>query len=131
MNNLSKCFCALLMIIAASVGAMAQNRGSISGTVTDPNGALVPGATISVKGEAGQQFTGVTSEDGVYRIPAVENGLYTVTISAPNFKTISVKNVKVDVATPSTVDAKLELGNVGEVVTVQSGGEVLQTETAT
>ena len=86
MNNLSKCLCALLMIIAASAGVMAQNRGSISGTVTDPNGALVPGATISVKGEAGQQFTGVTNEDGVYRIPAVENGLYTVTISAPNFK---------------------------------------------
>lgn len=131
MNNLSKCLCALLMVIAASAGVMAQNRGSISGTVTDPNGALVPGASVSVKGEAGQQFTGVTNEDGVYRIPAVENGMYTVTISAPNFKTISVKNVKVDVATPATVDAKLELGNVGEVVTVQSGGEVLQTETAT
>jgi len=131
MNNLSKCLSALLMLIAVSAGVMAQTRGSISGTVTDPNGALVPGASVTVKGEAGQQFTGVTNEDGVYRIPAVENGLYTVTISAPNFKTISVKNVKVDVATPATVDAKLELGNVGEVVTVQSGGEVLQTETAT
>ena len=56
---------------------------------------------------------------------------YTVTITAPNFKTAVVKNVKVDVATPSTVNVALEAGNVEETVIVTGGAEIVQTETAT
>ena len=120
-----------LVLLVFQVAIYAQGTGSISGAVTDPNGAVIAGASVIISGGAGQKFSVVTAESGNYRVPAIENGVYTVTISASGFKTSSIKNVKVDVATPVTVDAKLEIGSVGEVVEVTSGGEVLQTQTAT
>jgi len=124
----------MLALVTCQLVIQAQSTtGSISGTVTDQTGAVVPGANVTVKGEAGQQFTAVTKGDGVFTIPGVPAGTptYTVTITAPSFKTAVIQKVKVDVATPATVNAQLEPGNINETVVVASGAEVLQTETAT
>jgi len=125
----------LLVLVFISLGQLAvqAQTGSISGTVTDTTGAVVAGATVSIKGEAGQSYNTTTNGDGAYTVPGVGAGTstYTVTISAANFKTSIVTNVKVDVATPATVNAILEAGNITESVVVASGAEVLQTETAT
>lgn len=124
----------MLVLVTCQLVIQAQGTtGSISGTVTDQTGAVVPGANVTVKGEAGQQYTAVTKGDGVFTIPGVPAGTptYTVTITAPSFKTAVIQNVKVDVATPATVNAQLEPGNINETVVVASGAEVLQTETAT
>src|SRR4051812_15824277 len=121
----------LLIVVFYQVGVQAQTRGSLGGTVLDQNGAVVPNATVTVKGQGGQDFTVTTTENGTYRIPAVDNGLYTVTITAPGFKKSVTTNVKVDVGLPSTVNANLEVGNLEQIVEVTSGGEVLQTQTAT
>ncbi|HYK19969.1 MAG TPA: carboxypeptidase-like regulatory domain-containing protein [Pyrinomonadaceae bacterium] len=123
-----------LVLVTCQIVIQAQiTTGSISGTVTDQTGAVVPGANVTVKGEAGQQYTAVTKGDGAYTIPGVPAGspTYTVTITAQGFKTAVIQNVKVDVATPATVNAQLEPGNINESVVVASGAEVLQTETAT
>src|SRR5215204_5649232 len=125
---------AILVLVTCQIVIQAQiTTGSISGTVTDQTGAVVPGANVTVKGEAGQQYTAVTKGDGVFTIPGVPAGTptYTVTITATSFKTAVIQNVKVNVATPATVNAQLETGNVSETVVVASGAEVLQTETAT
>jgi hypothetical protein len=121
-----------LVIFICQIAIQAQT-GSISGTVTDSTGAVVPGANVTVKGETGQDYAAVTNSDGVYTIPGVAAGTptYTVTISARNFKTSVIKNVKVDVATPATVNTELQAGKIEEIVVVASGAEVLQTETAT
>jgi hypothetical protein len=128
-------FFSVLAILAAiafsQLAIQAQTTGSIAGTIVDPNGAVVPNAVVTVKGESGQEFTATTSENGTYRIPAVANGLYTVSVSLAGFKTSVTTNVKVDVGAPTTVDTVLEIGNVGETVEITSGGEVLQTQTAT
>src|SRR5687767_13855835 len=121
----------LFIVTLFMTTVQAQVLGSIAGTVRDSAGAVVPGASVTVKGEAGQDFTATTNSDGVYNIPAVSAGFYTVTVTAPNFKTSVIQNVKVDVATPATVDAMLEAGAVNETVVVTSGAEVLQTQTAT
>src|SRR5438067_3617915 len=118
-------------LLLAQIAIQAQTTGSIAGSVTDPNGEVVPGAAVKIKGGSGQVFSVATNNDGSFRVPAVPNGLYTVSVSSRGFKTTSVSNVKVDVGTPITVDVRLEVGGVGEVVTVASGGEVLQTQTAT
>lgn len=133
MTKLIKILIVGLVLVLSQIAIQAQTTGSISGTVTDQTGAVVPGANVSVKGEAGQNYTAVTKGDGVYTIPGVPAGTptYTVTITAPNFKTAVIQNVKVDVATPATVNAQLEPGNIAETVVVASGAEVLQTETAT
>jgi hypothetical protein len=125
-------FAAVMLILTVCPALMyAQTTGSIGGTVLDANGAVVPGATVLVKGEAGQQFTATTADNGTYKVPAVASGLYTVTVTAANFKTSIVEKVKVDVGTPIAVNVTLQAGNVNETVTVTGGGEVLQTETAT
>jgi hypothetical protein len=124
----------MLVLVTCQFVIQAQSTtGSISGTVTDQTGAVVPGASVTVKGEAGQKYTVVTKGDGVFTIPGVPAGTptYTVTITAPSFKTAVIQNVKVDVSTPATVNAQLEPGNINETVVVASGAEVLQTETAT
>ena len=120
--------CALIFSVSASA-----QTGSISGTVTDSSGAVVAGATVTVKGEGGQEYTAVTNSDGYYTIPGVAAGTptYTVTFQAQNFKTAVFTKVKIDIATPATVNAELEAGKIEETVVVASGTEVLQTETAT
>ncbi|MEQ1603295.1 MAG: carboxypeptidase regulatory-like domain-containing protein [Pyrinomonadaceae bacterium] len=130
MRKFTKFLIVGLAILMAQIAIHAQSTGSIAGSVMDPNGAVVPGATVKIKGDGGQEFSTVTSDGGSYRVPAVSNGMYVVTISAKGFKTSTVRNVKVDVGVPTTVDVSLEIGNVGEVVEISSGGEVLQTQTA-
>ena len=121
----------IFAILAAAIFASAQTNGSIAGTVVDSNGAVVPNATVTIKGQSGQSFTATTSENGTYRVPAVSAGLYTVSITSSGFKKSVFSNVKVDVGLPTTVDASLEVGTVEQVVEVTTGGEVLQTQTAT
>lgn len=128
---LGKLTAILAMILIVNLIASAQTTGAIAGTVLDPNGAVVPNATVTVKGNAGQEFTATTSDNGTYNIPAVAAGFYTVTISAPGFKTVITEGVKVDVGVPATVDAALIVGTEAETVVVTGGAEVLQTQTAT
>src|SRR5262245_41901842 len=119
-----------LMVLLVQLSVQAQT-GAIGGTVTDANGAVIPGATVTVKGAAGQEYTVTTASNGTYVVPAVANGLYTVTVTMANFKTSVTQNVKVDVGTPATVDVSMEAGKIEETVLVVSGGEVLQTQSPT
>ncbi|HSK70698.1 MAG TPA: carboxypeptidase-like regulatory domain-containing protein [Pyrinomonadaceae bacterium] len=122
----------LLLTVFSQIAVQAQSStGAIAGTVVDQNGSVVPGASVAARGTAGQEYTVTTSANGTYRIPAVANGFYTVTITATGFKTTVRTNVKVDVGVPATVDATLEVGDISQVVEVTSGGEILQTQTAT
>jgi hypothetical protein len=120
----------LMMTVLLTLCIQAQTAGSIAGTVVDQNGEVVPNATVIARGQGGQEFTVSTGERGIYNIPAVPSGFYTVTISANGFKTSVTKNVKVDIGLPTTADIKLEVGDVRETVEVTGGGEVLQAQTA-
>lgn len=134
MKLIFKLSASIVLLIACQLVAVGQNTtGSISGTVTDTTGAVVPGATVTVKGQSGQNYTATTNGDGIFTIPGVLAGTptYRVTISANNFKTAIVENVKVDVATPATVNVVLQAGQISEQVVITSGAEVLQTETPT
>jgi hypothetical protein len=135
MSNLSRVAKGLLLavlVFAFSQSAVqAQTTGSIGGAVVDQNGAVVPGATVTARGQSGQEFTVTTSANGTYNIPAVASGLYTVTVTATGFKTGVTENVKVDVGVPATVETALEPGDITETVVVTGGAEVLQTQTAT
>lgn len=122
---------ALFVLAFCQAVSFAQTTGSITGAVVDANGAVVPNATVVIKGAGGQEFTVVTNDNGIYRVPSVASGVYSVTTTAPNFKRSVVEDVKVDVGLPSTVNITLQTGEVSETVVVTGGGEVLQTQTAT
>jgi len=105
--------------------------GSIVGTVTDPAGAVVAGATVVVKNNSlSTESTFTTSDNGTFNVPSLNTGLYTITVTASGFKTAVVTDVKVDVGKPSSQNVTLEVGTAAETVTVVGSGELLQTQSA-
>ena len=84
-------------------------RGTILGTVTDQSGAVVAGATITVKNTAtGLERAAQTSTDGSYSIPELPIGTYTVTVTQAGFQTSMTREVTVNVATERRVDSQLK-----------------------
>src|SRR5437660_8981562 len=77
----------LFVVFAAMISAQAQvTGGAVTGTVVDPNGAVVHGATVLLKDKArGLEFTAVTTDAGSYRFPNVQTGTYTMTVTATGF----------------------------------------------
>src|SRR5580704_14306836 len=102
-----------------SVAAFAQsNQGTITGTVSDPTGAVVPNASIDVKNiGTGVVYRGGTSSSGNYLV-SVPAGNYEITVNVMGFKKFIQQNVQVIVATDSRRDVALEVGQATDVVTV-------------
>ncbi|HKW25014.1 MAG TPA: carboxypeptidase-like regulatory domain-containing protein, partial [Terriglobales bacterium] len=117
-------------LLLAATGLMAQTfRGTILGTVTDPSGAVISGAKVTVHNAAtGLDRSTQTSADGTYSIPELPIGSYTVTVSQPGFQTFTVRDVPVNVSAERRVDASLKTGQVAETVVV-SGEQLPQVET--
>src|SRR4029453_8281052 len=88
---------------------------SISGTVTDASGAVIPGADVTVKNNAtGAEATAVTAENGTFSVPALNAGIYTVTVKLTGFKTAVLKDVVANAGVPASVRAALEVGGLEE-----------------
>ncbi len=134
MQKLMRVSCSFLILIALGLTvAIAQTGTSnITGSVRDVNGAVVPGATVTAKNEAtGVTSTQTTTDSGLYAFSSLPVGKYTITVEKQGFKTLQKTGNVLEVGTPLTVDAALEVGQVTETVTVQSGAEQLQTANAT
>jgi hypothetical protein len=124
----------LAMTFAISTTVYAQGGGSttsLSGTVSDTTGAVVPGATVAVKNNAtSTQFEAVTNESGFFTVPAIDPGGYTVTVTLAGFKTAVLNDVRIAASTPATVKIALAMGGLEETVMVQGGTEIVQTQSA-
>jgi hypothetical protein len=117
----------LLLFALAAFGQ--GDRGSITGTITDPSGGVAPNASIDVRNsDTGAVFHGGTSGTGNYVIP-VPTGKYELTVTAPGFKKVVRTNVQVEVATDTRQDIKLELGATTETITIVDEAPLLKTET--
>ncbi len=123
--------CILLAAFVTAAGAQVMT-GRLEGTVTDAQGAIVPGAQVKVLNtQTGQTLSVVADEKGLWALPSMPSATYTVTVSHPGFKTENIDNVKVDAGVPATVNTTLQVGALTETVEVAAGAEVLQTQTAT
>ncbi len=93
--------------------------GTISGTIVDPNGATVGGASVTITNTAtNQSFTATTASDGTYRSPTLSPGNYSVSVNAPGFKQYLVRDLIVGNTQPAYVNLTLELGTISETVTI-------------
>ena len=119
--------CAVLALLAGTVWA--QGTGEITGLVTDPQGAVVSDAQVTLTNSAtGDKRTTMTSAAGMYRFPALPIvGTYTVEVAPKGFKSVKIAGIVPSVGTTVTQDVKLELGATTEQVTVEAGAEVVQT----
>jgi Carboxypeptidase regulatory-like domain/TonB dependent receptor-like, beta-barrel len=120
--------CAVLGIISLQAQV---DTGSITGTVTDPSGAVVSGAKITLLNEGtGASLSTTTGGDGGYTFSPVRIGSYTLDATAQGFKTVSQTHVVVNVSANVLANFKLQTGAVTETVEVTSSIPVLQTQDA-
>jgi hypothetical protein len=119
---------ACVLLLAGSLAAQTF-RGTILGTVTDPSGAVISGANVTIHNvNTGQDRNTVTSGDGSYAVTELPIGTYDVTITQSGFQTSTTKTVAVDVASERRVDAALKPGQVNDKVEV-SGESLPQINT--
>ncbi len=119
--------CVILLFILA-LAAFSQSIGSITGTIEDPAGAVVPGAPVEVKNmETGAVYKGGASSTGNFVIP-VPVGKYELSVTVTGFKKFVRQNLEVVVATDTRQDVNLTVGAVTDTVTVNESAPLLKTE---
>ena len=119
--------CSLFVLSALSFGQ--TDRGAITGTVSDPTGALVANVPIQVKNsQTGAVYNGATSATGNYTFAQVPPGTYEMSVAAPGFKNFIRQNIVVPATQTVRIDASLEVGAATESVTVSAETSLLKTE---
>jgi hypothetical protein len=119
----------LLCLLTFATIAWGQDRGSISGRVTDNSGALVAGAAVAVKNPAtGLTQNAVSSGEGAYTFQGLPAGEYNLNVESKGFRGANVTGLTVTVNTNTRFDVKLEVGTVQETVEVQGVATLLQTD---
>jgi hypothetical protein len=109
----------LLAVACGPAAAQTANTGMVLGTVTDPGGAVVPGASAVLTNAATNEArTATTNDVGQYVFPSVSPGVYSLKISKQGFATTSIASIKIDVTKSYTYDLKLEIRSGSEVVEV-------------
>jgi len=109
----------LIAFLGITYGFAQVNRGTLTGVITDPSGAVIPGVKVTaIHVETGTSSTTLSSEGGSYTMPALQIGVYRLEFVAPSFKR-GIRN-QVDLAAGATLrqDMTLEIGSVGESVSV-------------
>ena len=123
------CLCSLVLALTLPLASPAQETGSITGTVRDTSGAVIPGAEVKVTSSAiGLTRVVTTNGDGDYLAGALPAGTYHFSVAAKGFKTYEAKDIVVRVAEKVRVDVTLEVGQMTENVVVE-GASVAQVET--
>lgn len=122
--------CALVLLVPASGRAQLMTTATVNGTVTDPTGAVIPGATVVVTDDQTHLSTQTTSnQDGTFVLPGLTVDTYTVQFRKDGFEVYTVRGVVLHPAIVDTVNASLRPGKVSSSVTVEAASEGIETST--
>src|SRR5881409_2531366 len=115
-NYLPKFFFVLVLIVVFGLSAFAQTTaGSLTGTVSDPSGASVIGATVTlVNAATGAERSAISSSTGTFDFQALQPGTYTISVDAKGFKRAVARDIVVSVASAAQVTIPLEVGQATE-----------------
>ena len=127
---------ALLLVAALCATGVARaqlsGKGELKGTVTDPSGAVVPGATVTaVQNTTGQTTSHTTNSAGLYDISPLDPGIYTVTIEAQGFRKQTQADIHINALEIAVYSPAMTVGSSSETVTVTSAPPQLETSNAT
>ena len=118
-----------VMAMCLALPAVASITGSIFGVVTEPHGAVVAGAGVSViEAQTAVQSTSVSDAKGVYTFPALPVGKYNLTVSRPGFREFGQTGLRIDANSALRVDVKIEVGSVIQETMVASNGAQVETQ---
>src|SRR5437764_6677092 len=120
---------AVFVLLAASAARAQVETGSITGTVTDASGAVLPGVTVTLTGEKliGGAQTQTTDATGTYRFDRLPPGAYTVKFELQGFRTVTRTDIRVSAAFVAAVNAKLDVGQLSETITVAGESPTIDT----
>src|SRR5262245_15591135 len=105
--------------------------GTLTGTISDVQGAAVPGATVTIKNEStGLEMTAVTDANGTYTIRNIAGGTYTLTASLQGFKEFVQTAIPIIVGGIARINGRLEVGGLNETITVTTEMTILKTDKA-
>jgi hypothetical protein len=122
-------FCGVVTLVCSPVRVWAAATGSLSGTLKDPSGAVIPGANITLVNTAlRSEYEAVSNGLGFYSFPSLPVGHYDLMIEANGFKTEKKNDLIVDTDAALKLDAVLALGRRSEVLTVEGTGAAVETE---
>jgi hypothetical protein len=117
--------------MAVSIGYGQSDRGTITGTISDPTKAVIPGATVVAKnGDTGVTYETVSTETGNYTLGQLPAGLYQLSVELPGFKKYIRQGITVLVAQTLRIDVGLDVGAAGDEVTVNADAPLLRTESS-
>lgn len=120
----------LILLLAAAICGAQTSNGTITGVVSDPNGAVLPKVSVTVtNNDTGEKHVTTTNDSGSYRVESVAPGLYTVEIKAAKFSELKLEDVVVTASVVTTADGRLQVGAAETVVEIDAVGQQLQTET--
>ncbi len=120
-----------LTFSAAAIFGQANINGALNGRVADANDSNVGGASVRlINTETGKEFSAASDEAGNYSFPLLPSGIYRLTIEKQNFKRAARENIIVTVNQTATANVELTVGEVSETVTIESGAEIVQTQSA-
>ena len=115
-------------LIGFALTASAQSTTSLRGTITDPQGGVIPQASVTLANlDNGSKRQAATSESGEYQFPQIAPGNYQIIAEKPGFSTVTRGGIKLLVNTPATLDLAMDIGTTGEVVNVMSEAPLLNT----
>src|SRR5687768_13496030 len=121
---------AVILYAPAPVGAQGSPTGTLSGTVSDPSGAVLPGVTVTARGaQTGLTQQTVSGTEGDWRIPALPSGTYEISFELDGFKRLVRSGVIVEAATTRSVAVTLEVGGLSETVQVAADANLLTVTT--
>jgi hypothetical protein len=116
-----------LALVTANAHGQTLTTGQISGTVTDPSGAVVPKAQVTVSNtNTGIKRTTESNSEGYYLVPLLDSGAYVVTIAAKGFETVSREGITVAVSRSALVDFRLQIGAEEIKVTISTEAPLIE-----
>lgn len=122
----------LFALNAAPLMAQSSTTGGLTGTVTDPSGGVISGATVTITDlGTGQTRSVTTDSNGSYKFNQLQPGNYSVTFSASGFQSLEVPSITISITETAVVNRKLEVGAQTQQVTVEATAQAIQTTNAT